>query len=280
MGGQPKNVTQTNKVELGPEQKEIFGLAKPFIQQYAASTPQIYPDSGIADFNPSEVAGQQAALAAVPGLQANTGALAGAQNLLLDPGFMLNPNQYLAPAADAVRHQGEQVLESGLRDVRNQTTTAGGQYSSGTRGGIATGVATGKVAQSVGDAVAKMYLDNYTKGLSTMADATKNNSSVLQQLLFPSQVMSGVGAQQRSMEQAKLDEAISKFYTAQDLPLLQAKELVGLAQGFDPSGATSTGTVKPGGTIAQPWQQALGLGLTFLGGGMGIPGMGLGMGAK
>ena len=233
MGGQPSNVTQTNKVELSPEQKKIFGFAEPMIEQYASKPVEQYSGTGIVGFNPLEEQGQQSALAAIPGIQSNATAATNAQNLLLDPGFMLNPNQYLAPAADAVRRQATTALtEDVLPKIASGAKVSGGPYSGGaTRQGVAEGVATGKTNQGISDAVAKMYLDNYSKGLSTMSDATKNNAAVMQQALFPSQVESAVGAQKRSMEQAKLNEVIQQFYTGQDLPLLQANQIL-LATGL------------------------------------------------
>lgn len=278
MGGQPDNITQTNKVELSPEQQKIMGFAMPKIEEYASSTPQQYADSGVADFSPNEVAGQQALLDAIPGLQQTSSAGSAAQNLLLDPGFMLNPNQYLAPAADAVRRQATTALtEDVLPKIASGAKVSGGQYSGGaTRQGVAEGVATGKTTQGISDAVAKMYLDNYTKGLSTMSDAVKNNSNVLQQALLPGQVQSSVGAQQRSMEQAKLNEVIQKFYTGQDIPLLQAKQIMGLV-GTMP-GAVGTSTVSPGGSSAGIGQQVAGLGMALLGNAL-MPGIGTALGA-
>jgi hypothetical protein len=277
MASQPKDITQTNKVELGPEQKEVFGLAMPSIKEYAGQDTQLFPGSAIEGFNPTEVAGQQAALSAIPGLQGLASSAQGAQSKLLDPGFMLNPNEYLAPAADAVRHQGTQALEDTLRTLRGGSEATGGQYSSGrTRQGTAEGVATGRTNQGISDAVAKMYLDNYQKGLGLMSEATKNNQSIMTQGLFPSQVMSAVGGQQRAMDQAKLNEEVQKFYTGQDLPLLKSQQLLALINGMP--GAEGKTTVQGAGTQAQPWQQALGLGLSLAGAGMGMPGMGVGMG--
>jgi hypothetical protein len=102
---QPSTVTQTNKIELSPEQKEIFGLAMPKIREYASSNPQLYSGSGIAGFNPTQLAGQEAALAAVGGAGDLAERATATQAQLLDPEFMLSPNQYLTPAADAIaRH--------------------------------------------------------------------------------------------------------------------------------------------------------------------------------
>lgn len=272
-GGGGKDVVQTNKTELSPEQKEIFGLAQPMIKEYASKPTQQYEGSGIVDYNPLEVQSQQQAVETAGQLQGGATKALEAQNLLLDPGFMLNPNQYLAPAADAVRHQGMETLEDALGTIRGGAQVAGGPYSGGsTRRGVAEGVATGKTGRAISDAVAKMYLDNYTQGLSKMQTAVQNNATVGQGALLPSQILSSVGGAQRGMEQAKLDEVINKFYTGQDLPLLQAQQLMGLVNGMP--GATGVTTVKGASGGANPGMQALGLGLTVLGSMFGMPMLG------
>lgn len=278
---QPNTITQTNKVELSPEQKEIFGLAMPKIRDYANSTPQLYDGSGIADFNPWQIAGQESWLNAAQ----NAGGLAGqaqaTQSLLMNPDFMLNPNQYLGPAAQGVsRHVTENLMENILPGIRSGATSAGGQYSGGsTRQGIAEGRAIQGSSREISDALARMFLQNYQSGMQGLQSAVQNNSGVMQQGLFPGTVMNAVGGQRQAMDQAKLDEQIARFYTMQDLPLLQSQQLMNLISGMP--GASGVSTVQGAQPKTSGWQQALGLGMTLLPMMMGMPpGMGMGMGGS
>lgn len=261
---QPNTITQTNKVELSPEQKEIFGLAMPYIKQYASSSPQLYQGSGITDFNELQKAGQAGAVSAAQGMGGLTSAVSSAQQKLLDPDFMLNPNQYVKSAADAVtRGATDNLLENILPSIRSGATSAGGQYSGGsTRQGVAEGKAIQGTSREISDSLAKMFLSNYQTGLTGLGSAVNNNQNVMQQMLFPSSVMQAVGGQQQGMEQAKLTEMINNFYTQQDLPLLQSQQLLGLISGMP--GATGTSTVTGAAPKTAGWQQALGLGTSLL----------------
>lgn len=278
--GAPKSptVTQTNTVQLSPQQQKIFDLAMPSIQSYAESTPQLFPGTGIVGFNPTELAGQTAALGA-----AGTGGglvtqAAGAQNKLLDPAFMLNPNQYVNAAADAVTNKTTQnLMERILPGVRSGATMAGGQYTGGaSRQGIAEGTAIRGTNEAISNALADMYFRNYTTGLSGMTQAVAQNPSVVSSQLFPANVMSAVGGQNRALEQARLDEEIRRFYGTQDLELSKAQQLINLVAGM-PGGkgvSTATGAVPP----TNPLMQGLGLGLSGLGMFGGMPGLGMGLG--
>lgn len=278
-GGQPDNVTQTNKVELGPEQKKIFNLAFPSIEEFARQPTAPYRGDRLAGFDPAEVAAQEGMLETAGGMEGVSGASLDAQKLLLDPGFMLNPNQYLDAATGSVRRQGMEDLESSLRNVRGASQVAGGQFSGGsTKAGQTEGVATARGLKGIEDAIAKMYLENYTQGRSLMADAAKNAGTVMQNALLPNQVRSAVGQQRRQMEQAELGEAEQQYYLEQEWPLLVGKQLLSTIQSMP--GATGVTSVSgAGGGFGG--QQALGLGLSLLGalggGPVGLMG-GMGMG--
>ena len=274
MGGSPSNITQTNKIELSPEQKELYGLMMPSAREFAAKDLKQFPGSAISPFDPSEIAGQETALGAAEQASGLTQKATAAQSQLLDPGFMLNPNQYLAPAADAVRRQASDVLDDSLRSIRGAGTTSGGQYSGGaTKGGVQSGVATGRTAKGVSDAVAKMYLDNYQQGLSGLQGAVKSNADVVAQNLLPAQIQQTIGAQRRAMQQALKSEEEQRFLTEQDLPYLQAKGVGELAGAIPTAGATSTVRGAGGNPLASLLGPLLGSflmpGLGSIGGAMG-----------
>lgn len=271
---QPSTVTQTNKIELSPEQKEVFGLAMPKIREYASSTPSLFPGSGIVGFNPTQLAGQQAALQAgqTAGQLANQSGTT--QSMLLDPNFMLNPNQYLMPVAQSVaRTATENLTENILPQIRSGATSAGGQYSGGsTRQGLAEGRAVQGTSREIADSIAKMFLQNYQSGLSGLQSAVQGTGNVMQQQLFPSAIMQQIGGQEHAMDQAELNEMIQRFYTEQDLPLLQSQQLLGLVSGMP--GATGVSTVQGAQPQTGGLQQALGLGLSLIGMMSGMPFLG------
>ncbi len=284
MGGsaQPASTTQTTKTELSPEQKQIFDLAMPYAKQYAETPTQQYAGTGIAGFTNPELAAQQKLLNQSSGAG---GALAGqaatAQGVMLDPTKMLDVgnNEYvkgmMAANADVVRRN---LMESALPQVVTGATQAGGMYSGGSsREGIAQGQAIGRAATALADANAGTLMDAYKSGLSTMTNAVQNNAGVQAQQLFEPSVMSAVGEQQRSMEQAQLDEQIRKFYTGQSLPFLKAQELMSFLNGMP--GATTTSTATGTTPQANPLMTALGGGATGAALGSAIPGIGTGIGA-
>jgi hypothetical protein len=284
MGGSsdPPQTTQETKQVLSPEQQAIMGLALPYAQQYASTPIQQYQGSGIVGLNATE---QAAAQQMGQGAQAG-GALATqagqTQSKLLDPSFMLDVanNPYLQAAnqvttADMTRNLNENILPS----VRSGATQAGGMYSGGaTRQGIAEGQAIGRTSSAISDAITRANYGQYQQGLTQMQGAVNANSGVMGQQLFQPGVMSAIGAQERSLEQAKLDEQIRQFYTGQALPFLQAQELMSLVQGM-PGGSTvttATGALPKGPGFAQSVGGGAMSGAAI---GSAVPGIGTGIGA-
>jgi hypothetical protein len=281
----PSTTTTTSKVELGPEQKEVFNYAQPHIKAYAEGNQQLYPGSGIAGLDPGEQLAQQYyEQVAAPTTAGLAGQSANAQSLLMNPDFMLNPNQYVGNAADAVtRKTTQNLMENILPGIRSGSIGGAGMYGANTRQGIAEGKAIGDTGQNISDAIAQMYLQNYQTGLSGMAQATQGNQNIMAQQLFPANIIAATGAQRRAGEQAKLDEEIARFYAQQDMPLLKSQQLLNLISGMP--GGTGTTTMQGAMPKTNPLMSMLGLGTSLMGmlgggplgmlGGMG--GMGMGM---
>lgn len=266
MGSKPANkVTQTNKVELSPEQKQIYDIAFPYAKEYAQSDVQLYPGSGIAGFNELETLGQQLALQGGAAGQALGNTALNTNQFLLDPA-LLSPdsNPYLKASGTAAADElTRQLTQSILPSIRNSATAAGGVYSGGsTREGVAQGLAVDATTRNIGDTLAKMYSDAYQGGLSTLGSALKTAPITQAGSLFGAQIASGVGAQQRSMEQAILDEALQRFYTEQSLPLMRAQELIGLTTSMP--GGTGVSTVQAATPKVNPWMQAAGTAIGML----------------
>lgn len=260
MGGkQPSTTTQTNKVELSPEQKQIFKLVLPDIQGYASQDLQVFPKSAVAGFDPLEVQGQAGAVKAGTAGQKLATDSAKLQNFLLDPS-LLSPdsNPWLAKSGKAVADATTRnLMESILPQIRGGATVAGGQYSGGsTREALAEGLAVGRTSQTIADRLAEMYSDAYNTGLKTLTTAQTMTPQVQSSLLFGPSVASQVGTQKRTMEQAKLDEAASKFQLSQMLPLMKAQDIMGLFTSMP--GGSGVSTVTGAQPKANPLMSGLG----------------------
>lgn len=259
MGSQrtPPTTTQETTQRLGPEQQQVFNAAFPYIKQYANKPIQQYAGTGIAPFSQDELLAQEKARRAAGSAEKLASEAASTNSMLMDPKFMLDVanNKYLNDAnAVMTRDVTRNLQENILPGVQTGSVQSGGMYSGGsTRTGIAQGQAIGRTNQALSDAIAKQHFDAYNRGLTGMEGAVGRNAGVQAQQLIPSEILGGVGAQQRAMEQAQKDEEIRKFYTGQELPLLQAQELMRLIGGMPGGTNVSTAT---GSTPSVPWWMA------------------------
>lgn len=288
MGGsaKPPTVTQTSSYQMSPEERQLFNLTFPMLQQYAQTPFQQFGGSAIAGFDPNETAAQESYLSsAMPAAQSLVDRQKTTNMQLMDPDFMLNPNQYVQGAANATRNLvTDNLMERILPGVRSGAIADSGMYSGGSsKAGIAEGLAIGKSNRDLSDTVANMYFSNYTTGLNHLGAAVDRAPQVAAAQLFPANIQAAVGGQRRGMEQAKLDETVRNFYMGQEMPLLKAQQLLQALGGmrFGTQTGTATGAVpKPPGLL----QTGLGLGGAglgaFFGGPMGaMAGYGIGSNA-
>jgi hypothetical protein len=277
----PKKTTQTNKVELSPEQQQLAELGSPYAQQFAGTQLQL-PQTSLAGFNPNEITAQKLALNSAAGpMQSLANQAATSNRFLMDPS-LLSPdsNPYLAAQGDAItRNMTNNLQESILPGLRAGATMTGGMYSGGSsRSGIAEGLAVGKTNQAVGDALSSLYGNAYNTGLQTMTSAIGQNPAVMKGLLYPSTVYSGVGAQQRAMDQGQMDLAAQNQWAAQMLPLLQAQQIYGLLGSLP--GGTGVSTVTGAQPSSNPAMSGLGGAASgAMLGSMIMPGVGTAVGA-
>lgn len=298
----PSNVSQTTRVELGPEQRQLFDLGFPYLQEYSGTPLQQFQGTGIADFSELERQGQQAYLAqAGPAADIANSARGGYdaaqalnQNVLGNEKFQLDVanNPYLRDAVLAMTGGiNQNLLETQLPATRAGATQAGGMYSgASSKAGLAEGAAIGNTNRAISDAVAEMMFKQYNAGMGNLNQSVANAKGLteaaptLQHLgMTAPDIISGVGGQQRAMEQARLDEIIQKFYAEQALPLLQGQEMISLINGMPGGATTSTGSGlwRPQQSPFMMGLGALSLGSQIFGGGAGAGGGGLlgGLGA-
>jgi hypothetical protein len=248
MGGGSDNQTQTTKVELSPEQRQLFNLALPHLQNFAESPPQAV---GVEPFNQNQLAGQNSALGAIGAQQslANSGAQGG-QFLLSGEALRPDSNPALQEWMDAaVRPIYQNLTDKALPAVRGSAITAGGY--GGSRQGIAEGIALRGASDAAGATTANIANEGYKSGLDAMTKAGALLPIYQGAQTQPAATYSAVGDQQRAMA-----EAIRGSVNEQAmLDLLVGKELAALT-GAIPGGSSTTTASTP---QASPLQQGLGL---------------------
>ena len=201
-GGGSQKTETTNK--LSKEQRKLLGLAIPGIEDVANNTPQIYPDSAIAQFTPLQQQSQTAAVDAAvntvdplvqgaaatnqnltqAGLSGGVGGLGDliAGNSAAQPasdfitsGAVLDPssNPFLAQTAGAaVSELGKGLQEQVLPGIRGGAQTAGQVGSS--RQGIAEGRAIDSFFTQAGNATSNIFSEGYGQGLDALTGQLNN----------------------------------------------------------------------------------------------------------
>lgn len=192
-GGTPQQPTQTTSTQISPEASQLFSLAYPGLQNFAANTPERYQGPTVAGFTPAQTSGQEQLLGAAGSQkQIADQALAGlsqvqnlpwdvansrnfqgqdlttSSNIFNDQGIW-NPNFNAGTAAaiDAAQRPLYQNLqEQVLPNIRSGAITAGGL--GGSRQGIAEGLAAGRTAQAAGDVGSKIVEDLYGANLGAV----------------------------------------------------------------------------------------------------------------
>lgn len=293
---QPSNVTQTNSVQLSPQQQQLadlgFGYAKQYANQGSLSLPGInVTDPTVLGFNPNEVAGQQQALDAANGWMTNLSQQAASSNSFLMNPNILSPdsNPYLKAQGDAITNNAtENLLTNILPSLRSGSVVAGGFNSGGnTRQSLAESGAVGQTNDSITNALANLYGGAYQSGLSTIGSAIDRNPTVMSGLLAPATVTAGVGAQQRELAQAQSNQTVNNAnnraaleaqlsWLQQQLPFLQAQQLYSLVGSMP--GGSGVSTVTGASPSSNPLQGALGGAATGASIGSIIPGVGTAVG--
>lgn len=275
MGSSPQPTTTTTQQVLSPEQQQLLNLAMPGFKDFAANPPDRYQGSTVAGFDPSQVQGQNMALSAA-GTQNNLAtAGADATKFALNDALRVDSNPYLGGYIDAaVRPITQQLTESTLPAIRGSAVTTGNFGSS--RQGIAEGLASGRASQAVGDTTAKIASDAYGKGLDAQGKALALLPQTQAAQTTGAVTTSGVGDVRQALQQALLNDDVSKFNYDQLLPFLVSSELASAASGIPGGGAISTGT----GSSKNPLTSGLGGAATGASLGSAIfPGIGTGIGA-
>lgn len=192
----------TTTYQPSPQQSALIDLIMPTAEYYAKNTPELYPGSSIAPFNPTQKTAQNMALSTAnnflqPFVQQTAGAhgelqgatlpaATGGLEGLLEPlngayqnagdfllsGAALDPNTNPALAATidaAIRPLTESLQQDILPSVRSGAITSG-QYG-GSRQGLLEARAYNDYMRNAGDVAANIASKGYTAGLGAMGSA-------------------------------------------------------------------------------------------------------------
>lgn len=244
----PSKVTQTNKTELSPEQKQLLNQGMQLTTP-VASNPPILPTLPGAD--PLSTQAQNNIVSSATGGATSqfAGNLADASNFLLSDAIDPNSNPALQGAIQAainpIRDEFQRVIQPGLRDARTGT----GVFSSfnSSRAELGDDLANRAFMRQVGDTTSNIVSDAYTQGLDAMTKAVSMAPQTQRSLLFPDTVLDAVGQQRRLTDQ----QVAQSQFESELFPFNLGLQLIG-ATGAVP-GASTTSSV----TGAQPQQNPL-----------------------
>lgn len=257
--GQPVQQTQSTKVEMSPEQRQLFNLAFPGIKEWAATTPERYQGSTVAPFNPNQTAGQQGVLDAT-GSQADIVKGGADASKFWTSGNVWDPanNAALSGAVDAaVRPITQAYTQDYLPAVRSEAIMTGGL--GGSRQGVHEVTGAEKMYRAAGDTANKVVQDAYSTNVNAQLKALGLLPQTASAQTIPGATQSAVGDVQQAQTQAGINEAVANWNYDENAGYLQGKDLMSLITGIPGGTTTSTANNPP----AAPG------GLQALGGAMG-----------
>lgn len=250
--GQAENITQTNKVELTPEQQKLQATGMEQIDKSLADGGPKLPD--VLGFDPYQTQAQQGVVDKQGALQGMSSNLTNAQNFLTGDVMDINKNPALQRAVEAaMRPITENFQNVVMPGLRTEAVNAGalGSPKANQRGQVA----SDQYLRQVGDTSAGMLNTAYGQNLDAMIKGTSLAPQSMQASLFPEAALESVGAQRRDLA----TQQGSQGFNQQMLPFTLGNQLIASAAGAPGAGSTST---VQGASPKSSWTQMLGTGLS------------------
>lgn len=245
MGGKSEESesTQTSApwAAIQPYLKDVFGQAQDLNQQGMS----YFPGQTYAGFDPLQTQGQQGVLdyaSQYPGMLAPY--QQASQQMLNAPDVANNP--YISGMADTIESRLNRNLQENLIPGVTQNALMAGQPS-GSRAGVAEGIATRGTQEAIGSSLSDLYGGAYGQGLTAQTNALSMSPQMLQMGMVPSQIQQQVGAQRQGMEQSGIDEAVNRQQYNQNAPWDALSRYNALLSGGLPFGTATTNSTQSGG---------------------------------
>lgn len=265
MGSSSQPATTTTQNVLAPEQRQLLGMAMPFLQNFS-NQPLTQPNAAqsVVPFNANQIGGQNQALASMMA-QNDILQSAGMGNQFLTSGAALDPNTnpgLQGTINAATRPIYQNLTDTVLPALRGQAAFGAAGPSAnygGSRQGISEGIASRSANDAAGDASSKIAFQGYNTGLDAMLKGIGLAPGTATAQTIPGLTQSGVGDVQANLAQRQLtaDTAASMFPQWADY--IKGTALLGGVSAIPQAGAISTGP--------QPNQPGLGSALTGAAGG-------------
>ena len=254
--GTTKSVSATNPATF--QQPYIDKLLGESQRLYDTAGPQFFPGSTVAGFTPSEQLGQQMLSSQAYANSVNTDNLSPAVHYGLTA-YNVADNPVVKSMSDAATNPiMTQLREQVLPGIRSGATLTGTQGS--TRQGIAEAQGIERGTRAAMDTSAGIYGNAYQQGLNLLSNTLGQQPALMTMAYQPGQIVSGVGAQERDLAQAKINEDIARWTYNQQLPYTMLAEYGNAVS--KPFGGTSANEVVATGDNTG---QSIGAGLAGIG---------------
>ena len=250
---------QTTEVKINPNMaaggNELQNASSNLFNQ---GTSGIYQGSRLAEYNPLIGQGEQQMLdywgSDGQGTQTTNNAM-NSYNQLLGAGDYDNP--FLREQIESLTGSATDNFLRNVAPRLDQGSTAAGQYGS-SRAGIAEGVAMGDTQSAIAQGTIQALLGGQQLALG----ANQLLPQMQQAGMAGRQTMAGIGSNRTMRDQAQLQDQIQQFEAPRTAELQRQAEYAQMMQ-MNPLMAEQIQTTQMPG--ADPWSQALGLGLSAAG---------------
>ena len=190
---------------------EPWAAQQPYLQQLFAEAKKLYGSGQLANvqgFDPLEMLGQQEILNVAQNQlpQISNQAMQAYGTLLNAPNVQSNPvlQQYIQAALRPLEQSLMQNVLPGIAGEADATGNVGG-----TRQGIAQGLGIQEYVRQGADVSTRIMQDAYARGLQAALGALGQGQNLTGLALAPSAAVAGVGAERRTMAQAKADAPLT-----------------------------------------------------------------------
>jgi len=196
---------------------------------YEGPGPTFFPRSTVAGLNEQEIQGRNH-LSEMSGTIANMFGQGEPTHQALMFGLNaadVGNNRYARDAAQAAIDPIFQRLERHTLPDARQAAIGTGNYG-GSRDQIYRSLVTNDAVREAHNATSSLYKDMYQQGLNTQTQTLGQLPAYTQNLLLPGQTLAAMGAQQRALDQSRIDEDVARHNFEQSMPYTRLMEYANL----------------------------------------------------